>query len=82
MKFEEKIKRIEEITLLLQKDSTDLEKAIELYEEGIKLSNEVEKKLQNIERKIEIVTSAPDENEDGVEISDYKTTDSPSNSIQ
>lgn len=75
MKFEEKIKRIEEITLLLQKDSTDLEKAIELYEEGIKLSNEVEKKLQQVERKIEIVTSAPGENDDNIEIEDYSKSE-------
>ena len=60
MKFEEKLKKIEEIAAALQKDDTDLEKAVSLYEEGMKLAKELEAELGKLERRIEIVTGEYD----------------------
>lgn len=56
MKFEEKLKKVEEITAALQDKNTELEKAVELYEEGMKLAKELETELGSFERRIEIAT--------------------------
>ena len=65
-KFEKKLSRMEEISKALSDPETDLQKAVDLYEEGMKLANEVDTELSKIERRIEIVTSRPGENPDGV----------------
>ncbi len=50
--FKEKLKRIEEITSLLEDQDLDLEQSIKLYEEGMKLSQECLSSLQMAELKI------------------------------
>ena len=62
MSFESDLKRMEEITELLQNPETGLEKSIELYEEGNKLARSLSKTLEAIQRKVEKVTTL-DENE-------------------
>ncbi|WP_249030413.1 exodeoxyribonuclease VII small subunit [Tannockella kyphosi] len=52
MTFEEALKRIEEIVRLLESQQTSLEQSVELYQEGILLTNHCNKKLQNIEGKV------------------------------
>ena len=70
MSFESDLKRMEEITQLLKNPETGLEKSIELYEEGSRLSKELSKTLDQIQRKVEKVTSI-DENElETVELDD------------
>ena len=70
MSFESDLKRMEEITELLKNPDTGLEKSIELYEEGNKLARSLSKKLEEIQRKVEKVTSI-DENElETVELDD------------
>ena len=71
-KFEQKLSRMEEISKALSKPETDLQEAVNLYEEGMKLANEVDSELAKIERRIEIVTSRPGENPDGVLTEEYK----------
>ena len=71
-KFEQKLSRMEEISKALSKPETDLQEAVDLYEEGMKLANEVDSELAKIERRIEIVTSRPGENPDGVLTEEYK----------
>ncbi|MCQ2398081.1 MAG: exodeoxyribonuclease VII small subunit, partial [Sphaerochaetaceae bacterium] len=56
MKFEEKLTKIEEISKALQDSNTELEKAVELYEEGMKTANELDAQLSKLERRAEIVT--------------------------
>lgn len=70
--FEEKLDKLEEIAKSLQDPNTDLQKAVSLYEDGMKLANEVDKELSKIERRIEIVTSAPGESSEGVLTEEYK----------
>lgn len=60
MTFDEKLKRIEEINETLSSNKTDLEQAVCLFEEGMALTKELEKQLQKLERRIEIVTNDPD----------------------
>ncbi len=65
-KFEQKLSRMEEISKALSDPETGLQKAVDLYEEGMKLAKEVDDELSKIERRIEIVTSRPGESQDGV----------------
>ncbi|NCD05496.1 MAG: exodeoxyribonuclease VII small subunit [Spirochaetia bacterium] len=55
MNFEKKLKRMEEIATALRNNETPLEKSIELYEEGMILSKELEKSLEDAKRRIEII---------------------------
>lgn len=50
--FEDRLKRLEEISSLLESDDIDLEKAISLYEEGIELSKDCISTLREAELKI------------------------------
>ena len=70
MSFESDLKRMEEITELLKDPETGLEKSLERYEEGNKLSRSLSKTLEEIQRKVEKVTTL-DENElETVELDD------------
>lgn len=51
--FEESLKRLEEISELLESDEITLEDSIELYEEGIKLSKKCYSILDKAELKVE-----------------------------
>ena len=72
MTFEQKLARMEEISKALSDQATDLQKAVSLYEEGMKLASEVDTELSGIERRIEIVTSRPGERPQGVLTEEYK----------
>lgn len=50
--FEEKLKRLEQISELLESGNVQLEESITLFEEGIKLSKECLYILENAELKI------------------------------
>lgn len=51
--FEESLKRLQEISDLLEGDDVSLENSIKLYEEGIKISKECFKALDDAELKVE-----------------------------
>lgn len=57
--FEQKLSRMEDISRFLSDPATDLQDAVSLYEEGMKLAKEVDDELSKVERRIEIVTSSP-----------------------
>ena len=50
--FEQDLSRLEEISRILEKDNVELEKAISLFEEGVKLSKSCLKTLKEAELKI------------------------------
>lgn len=52
VKFEDKMKRLEEIVDLLEKEETGLDESISLYEEGLQLSKSLKKDLKEFEDKI------------------------------
>lgn len=56
MKFEEAFKKLEKIVEALEKGDLPLEEALDKYEEGIKLANLCTKKLEQAERKINILS--------------------------
>ena len=54
-KFEDALERLEDITGRLEAGEVDLEKSIELYEEGMKLATFCRARLDDAERRIEIL---------------------------
>ncbi len=53
VKFEDKMKRLQEIVELLDDDNTDLDNSIKLYKEGLDLSKDLKKQLSSYESQIE-----------------------------
>ncbi len=54
-KFEEALSRLEGIVSKLEGGDLDLEESLKLFEEGIRLSHFCSKKLDEAERKVEIL---------------------------
>ena len=52
LKFHEAMKRLDEIVTELNKEDLELEKAMELFVEGKKLSSQSEKQLNEFENKV------------------------------
>jgi exodeoxyribonuclease VII small subunit len=56
IKFETAMKRLEDIVNELEKGELDIDKSLEIFEEGIKMSRICSKKLNEAEQKIEKLT--------------------------
>ena len=56
IKFEKAIQRLEKIVDDLEKGEMDIDKSLEIFEEGIKMSRVCSKKLNEAEAKIEKLT--------------------------
>lgn len=56
IKFEKAIQRLEKIVDDLEKGELDIDKSMEIFEEGIKMSRVCSKKLNEAEAKIEKLT--------------------------
>lgn len=54
-KFEDSLQRLEGIVSQLEKGDIPLEKALQLFEEGIQLSNSCRQELEAAEGKVEIL---------------------------
>ena len=52
MTFEQAIKRLEEIVDLLENNETSLDDSVELFQEGVQLSQYCSKKLRHVENKL------------------------------
>ena len=61
MKFEEAMQNLEKIALELEKGDLDLDTSMEKFEQGMKLSKECNKMLENAEKKITILIKNGDE---------------------
>lgn len=62
MNFEEKIKKLEQIATQLENGDISLDESVSKFEEGMKLSKECSKMLDDAEKRISILIK----NEDGV----------------
>lgn len=60
LSFEEAIKRLEEIVGGLESQSVDLDRSIELFEEGVGLVRKCTKMLDEAEQKVKILTRSED----------------------
>lgn len=63
LNFEESLKRLEEITQSLEDGDLSLDDSLKIFEEGVRLSRFCEKKLTDVEQKLEILktTDIPDD---------------------
>jgi exodeoxyribonuclease VII small subunit len=58
--FESSLKQLEEIVLQLEGGDLALEKALELFEQGVKISRYCNAKLEEAERKVETLIKGAD----------------------
>ena len=54
-KFEESLQRLEKIVTELEKGDVSLDRALELFDEGMKLSSSCRKELEEAEGRVEIL---------------------------
>lgn len=54
-KFESALARLEEIVKKLEKGDLPLEQSLKLFEEGVKLARACSKRLEEAERKVEVL---------------------------
>lgn len=62
--FENKLNELEKIVSKLENSDISLDEAIELFEDGVKLSADCRKLLETAERKIKTLTECEGENND------------------
>lgn len=58
--FESALKSLEDIVVQLEAGDMTLDRALELFEEGIKVSRFCNSKLEEAERKVEVLTKSAD----------------------
>ena len=58
--FEERLERLEELGDEIRKNDIPLDDAIKSFEEGIKLARDLEKDLEKIESRIELLMNGAD----------------------
>jgi exodeoxyribonuclease VII small subunit len=61
--FEERLERLEELGEKIRKPDIPLEDALKAFEEGIKLARSLEKDLEKVESRIEVLMNAPEESD-------------------
>lgn len=61
--FEELMKNLEEITAQLESENLTLDKSVELFEKGMKISKECNEKLENAEKRITMLINEETEEE-------------------
>lgn len=73
--FEQRLERLETISSSIRSQETKLEDALHLFEEGIKLAKKLEKDIDKIEGKIQILMNAPDSPDDKPELDLFSTAE-------
>ena len=59
-KFEERLERLETLGEKIRKTDIPLDEALKAFEEGIRLARSLEKELESIENRIEILMNSAD----------------------
>ena len=59
-KFEERLERLEALGEKIKKTDIPLDEALKAFEEGIRLARSLEKELESIENRIEILVNSAD----------------------
>lgn len=57
--FEERLARLEQLTQLVKAPQTPLADAVSAFEEGFKLAQTLEKDLEKMERRVEVLLNPP-----------------------
>lgn len=61
--FEERLEKLEQLAEQIKDPKLPLEKAVSVFEEGIKLSRSLKKELEGIQGKVEILLNDPEDTE-------------------
>ncbi|GHV30432.1 exodeoxyribonuclease 7 small subunit [Spirochaetia bacterium] len=61
--FEERLERLEELGNRIRKPDISLDDALKAFEEGVKLARALEKDLEKVESRIEVLMNAPEESD-------------------
>lgn len=77
LKFEAALKRLEDIVEKLEEGDLELEKSIELFEEGVQTAKALQKKLDEAEKKIEQLTKDRDGSFSTKPVADHTDDDAP-----
>ncbi len=67
-KIEERLSRLEELAESMKESDLPLEDAVAIFEEGVKLAKGLERDLEKIEGRIEILLNNPQESSDKPEL--------------
>ena len=67
LSFEKHMEKLEEITTKLEKEQISLDDSVKLFEEGMNISKECNKKLEEAEKRITMLV----ETKDGFEETDF-----------
>jgi exodeoxyribonuclease VII small subunit len=69
-KFEERLERLEELAQRIKEPELPLEEAVAVFEEGVKLSKGLERDLDRIQGKVEVLlgTAVDDDGEEKPEL--------------
>lgn len=73
--FEVLLEQLESTVDRLENGNLPLEESIALFEEGVRLRKAADSRLQEAERRVEILLKASDNADPAVSTSPYKTTD-------
>jgi exodeoxyribonuclease VII small subunit len=60
-KFEERLDRLEELAERIKEPDLPLEEAVAVFEEGVKLAKGLERDLDKIQGKVEVLLNQPDD---------------------
>lgn len=60
LSFEEKMNQLEDIVINLEKGTAPLDESMKLFEQGMKISAELQKMLENAEQKVTLLTEQAD----------------------
>ena len=60
LSFEEKMNQLEDIVINLEKGTAPLDESMKLFEQGMKLSVELQKMLETAEQKVTLLTEQAD----------------------
>ena len=74
-KFEERLARLEEISVKIKGADLPLEEALAVFEEGIKLAKTLEKDIDKIESKVQILMNQPVQGQDKLELELFSVDD-------
>ncbi len=58
--FEQAMEKLEDIVKRLESDTISLEESLALFEQGVHLGRLCSKKLDEVERKVEVLVESPD----------------------
>lgn len=74
-KFEERLARLEELAERIKENDLPLEEAVAVFEEGVRLSKGLEKDLDRIQGRVEMLLNEPEAPEDKPELGLFDAED-------